>query len=137
MSEMAPLLDQNDQVLDTIKITQEYLTELVNDCSSFCITTECAESQWYNRTSRLIVSLNSFIEITSLLYRYINHLSLQKIPEIKESHINLFFIIKAIDQATSRKDKLAVEELIKYELKDNLIQWKIDLIPQIKKRLNY
>jgi hypothetical protein len=60
----------------------------------------------------------------------------KSIKDIKESHIQLLFIMKAINQAQLKSDVLALEELIKYELKDNLTQWKIDLFPQVRKLLN-
>jgi hypothetical protein len=58
------------------------------------------------------------------------------LPEIKTSHIHLLFILKGINQAQQKNDSLVLEDLIKHELKDNLTQWKINLIPTIKRMLN-
>ena len=41
--------------------------------------------------------------------------------------------MKGVQQAQSKLDHVALEDLIKYELKDNLTQWNIDLLPQIKR----
>ena len=45
--------------------------------------------------------------------------------EFKDSHIHLLFVMKAMNQAQQKQDRVALEDLIKYELKDNLTQWKI------------
>ena len=59
-----------------------------------------------------------------------------ELPLIKDSHVHLLFVIKAINQAQHKKDALVLDDLIKYELKDNLTQWKIDLIPQMKRLMS-
>lgn len=77
----------------------------------------------------LTTSISSFVEISTLTAKY-HHITA---PELKNNHISLLFIMKAINQALVKSDWLALEELIKYELKDNLTQWKINIIPLMKR----
>lgn len=77
----------------------------------------------------LTTNISSFVEISTLAAKYAKMTD----PELKTSHVSLLFIIKAINNAFIKSDWVALEELIKYELKDNLTQWKINLIPQIKR----
>ncbi|MFA7613559.1 MAG: hypothetical protein WCY48_04925 [Candidatus Caldatribacteriota bacterium] len=77
----------------------------------------------------LTTNISSFVEISTLAAKYAKVTN----PELKDSHISLLFIMKAINNAFLKSDWDALEELIKYELKDNLTQWKINLIPQLKK----
>lgn len=77
----------------------------------------------------LTTNISSFVEISTLSAKYNRLNSI----DFKENHISLLFIVKAINHAVMKSDWIALEELIKYELKDNLTQWKINLIPLIKK----
>jgi len=76
----------------------------------------------------LTTNISSFVEISTLAAKYLQFTG----PELKSSHISLLFIVKAINQSFMKSDWLALEELIKYELKDNLTQWKINLLPLMK-----
>ncbi len=52
---------------------------------------------------------------------------------IKELQIHLLSIIKAVNSAQSKKDYIMLTDLLEYELKDNLRQWKILILPVLKK----
>jgi hypothetical protein len=82
------------------------------------------------------MDVGTFVEITTLITQMILKRYKMNMSAAKESHIHLLFIMKGINQARQKEDLVALEELIKYELKDNLTQWKIDLIPQAKRLLN-
>jgi len=76
--------------------------------------------------------LGSFVELTTLITKLASN-SGQFVDSVRDSHIELLNVLKAIKSARENADAIAVEELIKYELKDTLTQWKIDLIPHLKK----
>lgn len=78
----------------------------------------------------LTTNISSFVEISTLTTKYLHMTE----SEFKDSHISLLFIMKGINQAFMKSDWQALDELIKYELKDNLTQWKINLIPLLKKK---
>jgi hypothetical protein len=80
--------------------------------------------------------ISQFVELTTLSTRLLQNNRPRLTGAIKESHINLLSIMKAIHQMREKQDKLALCELIKHELRDNLTLWKIEFIPQIKRLLS-
>ena len=121
---------------DTISLTVEFLSDIILDIQTIGEFTVEREFFWNRRNSKLTSDVVQFVELTTLLSKTIMDRKKVSIQEIKNSHIHLLYIMKAINQAQLKKDYVALEDLIKYELKDNLTQWKIDLLPQIKKVLN-
>lgn len=120
---------------DYLVLTQDLLGEIltvIRDLESLSGTSETFRNrQIINLTEDLV----RFIEITTLLSRIALANDKSLLEKVKQSHIHLLFVVKAIHQALKKPDLVALEELIKYELKDNLTQWKIDLIPQTKSHL--
>lgn len=125
-----------DFLQETISLTQEFLSDILLDIQDMHSHELEHEFHWNNKLGRLTASISQFVEVTTLISKVLKARKNQSIADIKESHIQLLFIMKAINQAQDKLDYIALEELIKYELKDNLTQWKIDLMPQLKKLLN-
>jgi hypothetical protein len=80
--------------------------------------------------------ISTFVDITTLITKFYvtRHNDIKEI--IKKSHIQLLFIMKGILLAKEKQDLVVLNELIKHELNDNLTQWKINLLPQLKKIAN-
>lgn len=93
------------------------------------------ESLWNFQMAELTTDISRFVEVTTLGSRIILADNRKLMGAVKDSHIHLLFIMKGMNQAQQKQDRIALEELLKYELKDNLTLWKIDLIPQIKRLL--
>jgi hypothetical protein len=123
-------------LFSTIGLTLEFLSDIIEDTQNFGEFEEGKELLWNTKLSKLTNNVSQFVELTTLLSKNIMVRKRVSIDEIKQSHISLLFIMKGINQAQSKQDYVGIEELIKYELKDNLTQWKIDFIPQAKKLLN-
>jgi hypothetical protein len=125
-----------DFLHQTLFLAYELVTLIHDDIKAFSLAD--LESEFHrNRTISLLTgSIGQFVEVTTLLSKLIMKQKGTQLSDIKESHIHLLFILKAMTQAQLKLDKVALEDLIKYELSDNLTQWKIDLIPQIKRLLN-
>lgn len=121
---------------NTIGLTLEFLSDIIFRIQSFEEFNPELELYWNRKIIKLTGEISQFVELTTLLSKVIMTHKKVSIKGIKDSHIHLLFIVKAMNQAQLKQDFLAMEELIKYELKDNLTQWKIDLIPQTKKLLN-
>ena len=136
MSGMTTPSYNHDFLSETIGLTLEFLSDIILDIQTIGEFTSEREFFWNRRIMKLTADVSQFVELTTLLGKTIMARQGQSIPGIKESHIHLLFVIKAMNQAQLKQDYVALEELIKYELKDNLTQWKIDLIPQTKKLLN-
>lgn len=136
MSGMTTPSYNQDFLIDTIGLTQEFISDIILDIQTIGEFSIDKEYFWNKRILKLTNDIGQFVELTTLLSKTILSRKNFSISEIKSSHIHLLFIMKGMNQAQLKQDYIALEELIKYELKDNLTQWKIDLIPQIKKVLN-
>ena len=121
---------------NTILITLDLLNDILDQINSIETFKAEREFHWNRQISDLTSDISKFVEVTTLLSKMIMSQKKQTLPEIKNSHIHLLFVLKGIIQAQHKMDSLVLEDLIKYELKDNLTQWKIDLIPQTKRLLN-
>lgn len=120
----------------TVSISQELLNDILSQINAIDAFIPEREYFWNLQLSGLSSDISKFVEVTTLLSQVIQTKKKSSLPGIKQSHIHLLFIIKGINQAQQKQDALVLEDLIKYELKDNLTQWKIDLIPLIKRLLN-
>ena len=54
---------------------------------------------------------------------------------IKELQVHLLSVVKAISGAYAKQDYIMLTDLLEYELRDNLTQWKILILPVLKKEL--
>ncbi|HXH73982.1 MAG TPA: hypothetical protein VNJ08_03405 [Bacteriovoracaceae bacterium] len=120
---------------DTTSLAGKLLGEILSSIKATPAFTIENETLRNNYIAGLTVDISRFVEITTLLSKIIMLKSQSILSEVKDSHIHLLFVMKGISQAQQKQDLVALEDLIKYELKDNLTQWKIDLIPQIKRLL--
>lgn len=136
MSGMTSPSYNQDFLQNTIGLTLEFLSDIIFDIQTIGEFKADKEFYWNRKITKLTTDVSQFVELTTLLSRIIMSRQQLTIAGIKESHIHLLFIMKGMNQAQLKQDYVALEELIKYELKDNLTQWKIDLIPQTKKLLN-
>lgn len=123
-------------MVDTITVGQDLLNDIIQQINSIEPFLTAKEYFLNLKLTDLSEDITKFVELTTLLSRILSNKKNITIPGIKESHIHLLFILKGINQAQQKHDTVVLEDLIKYELKDNLTQWKIDLIPQIKRQLN-
>ena len=136
MSGMTTPSYNQDVLRDTLNLTLEFLSDIITNTQSISEFAHQHEFFRNNKVSEITRHVSQFVEVTTLISKMLKTRKNVVIPGIKNSHIHLLFVIKAMNQAQLKQDFIALEELIKYELKDNLTQWKIDLIPQIKKQLN-
>ena len=137
MSGMTEQTFRNIDILlsDSVTVGQELLNDILLQISSIDTFIPEREYFWNLQLSGLSTDISKFVEVTTLISKVIHTKKNIAVPEIKQSHIHLLFISKGINQAQQKQDSLVLEDLIKYELKDNLTQWKIDLIPLLKRLL--
>lgn len=129
--------NRNDKLFlsDTLLLAQELLVDILQAISAVTGFTPDLETIRNGQISVITEDISRFVEVTSLVSKVLMEKNKELQSRIKNSHIHLLFIMKALNQAQLKQDLVALEELIKYELKDNLTQWKIDLIPQTKRLL--
>ena len=88
----------------------------------------------------------TFIEVVDLMDLYIQlitkvykvlRVELQgqsfKDESVQKLEIHLLSVIKALLQAKEKEDIIMLCDLLEYELLDNLTQWKIKVLPELKK----
>lgn len=136
MSGMTSPSYNQDFLSDTLNLTLEFLSDIILDIQTIGDFSPEKEFFWNRKVAQIATDVSQFVELTTLLSKTIMARKKQTIEGVKDSHIHLLFVLKAMNQAQTKQDFIALEDLIKYELKDNLTQWKIDLIPQTKKLLN-
>ena len=120
---------------DTLLLSEELLNSIMKSINGISAYTSDLEDSWNQELSQLTSDISRFVEVTTLVSKLMKVKSSDFLPTVKNSHIHLLFILKAMNQAQQKQDSIALEELIKYELKDNLTLWKIDLIPKTKRLL--
>jgi hypothetical protein len=92
----------------------------------------------------------SFVEVIELMDLYIQLISRVyrvlrtemegisfKDENVQKLEIHLLSVIKALLQAKEKNDTIMLCDLLEYELVDNLTQWKIKVLPELKKLKNY
>jgi hypothetical protein len=121
---------------DTIAVGQDLLNDIILQINTIESFIPEKEYFWNLQLSSLSTDITKFVELTTLISKILSTKKKIGLPKVKESHIHLLFILKGINQAQQKHDSIVLEDLIKYELKDNLTQWKIDFIPLIKRLLN-
>jgi hypothetical protein len=126
-----------DSVLsDSLSVSLELLTDIIAQINSIETFIPEKEFHWNQQLMTMSSDITNFVEVTTLISKILTAKKKITLPAIKQSHVHLLFVLKGINQAQQKHDSLVLEDLIKYELKDNLTQWKIDLIPLIKRQLN-
>ena len=126
----------SDILSESVYLSLEYLSQTLNRLNQLPSLRDEKIHNINQIVSSLTMDVGTFVEITTLITRMIQKRHQRTIVGAKESHIHLLFVMKGINQASQKGDLEALEDLIKYELKDNLTQWKIDLIPQVKRQLS-
>jgi hypothetical protein len=135
MSEMTVAATEysDDLLNEALLLAQQLLTKIFFRIDS--IDPEVSHSWGDGQLVQLSHEISQFVEITTLITKLIRQPKKNLVAGIKESHISLLCILKAINHASLKDDVIVLSELIKYELRDNLTQWKIEYIPQTRRLL--
>ena len=111
--------------MDSLKVLVESTVDVVNARN---------EEGLKEAISMIADRISRFITIITLLHRECSG-ALSDFDDLKSVEIHLLSVLKAVQTAESTRDLTMLSDLIEYELQDNLTQWKIKAIPQIKLRL--
>lgn len=83
--------------------------------------------------NKVMNCISSFIKLSSILCRETFSLNPTfDSTSIKNLQIHLLSLIKGIQFALKSSDMIMLNDLLEYELKDNLSQWRISTIPTLK-----
>ncbi len=128
--------DSDQFISNSLNLALELLNDIFLQINTFEIKQDEHRHFSNLHLTKLSLNLTQFIELTTLTSRMITLKKGIAFNEVKNSHVHLLFVLKGINQAQLKNDQIILEDLIKYELKDNLTQWKINIIPTIKRILN-
>ena len=88
----------------------------------------------------VIELMDLYIQLITRVYRVLRtdlNIINFKDESIQNLEIHLLSIMKALLQAKEKNDTIMLCDLLEYELVDNLTQWKIKILPELKKLKNY
>lgn len=90
--------------------------------------------------AEVVELMDLYIQLISRVYRVLRTDLKEmnfKDENIQKLEIHLLSIMKALLQAKEKEDIIMLCDLLEYELIDNLTQWKIKVLPDLKKLKNY
>jgi hypothetical protein len=117
----------------------DYITAQIQKLITFYNAGEVDQA---NATFMEVIDLmDLYIQLISKVYRVIRTdlpgQSFNKYESIQKLEIHLLSVIKALLQAKEKEDVIMLCDLLEYELVDNLTQWKIKILPELKKLKNF
>lgn len=108
----------NEQIMTLVGLYQEGKMSAAND-----------------KFGELVDFIDLFIQLVTRIHRTVKANmggDYQKSKTIQNLEIHLLSVLKAILPAKEREDVIMLCDLLEYELMDNLTQWKIRAIPELK-----
>lgn len=126
----------------------EYTFECLDSCSGYIDNLNmkiiklselyhCGEVDQANAIfAEVIEVLDLYIQLITKIYRNIRAFKkghFQKSEEVQKLEIHLLSVMKAVLSAKESNDIIMLCDLLEFELIDNLTQWKIKVIPELKK----
>ena len=145
---LAVPVDSYQDVNFTTTSSYELAFEALNDCSSYIETiiskieflTELQNENKMNEANivfgEVIEIMDLFVQLMSRIYKTVRKRhteQLQATTTFQNLEIHLLSIMKALLPAKEKNDIIMLNDLLEYELTDNLTQWKIKAIPELKK----
>lgn len=130
----------------------ELAFESIDSCFGYVdyITTRIQKLIAHYNTAEFDQANDAFIEVIDLMDLYIQLVSKVyrvirvdlkgesfKDENIQKLEIHLLSVIKALLLAKEKEDVIMLCDLLEYELIDNLTQWKIKVLPELKKLKNF
>ena len=126
-------------LLETVDELPRYIDSMIDTIN---LAVQFSNNDQFHLTQTVLTDIidkiDSFIQLITQIHRGLvtkSDKNLDSGQTIKQLEIHLLSVTKALLVAQKREDEVMLIDLLDYELKDNLTQWKITAIPQIK-RLN-
>jgi hypothetical protein len=116
----------------------DYITSQIQKLTAFYNEGEFDQAN--NTFIEVIELMDLYIQLISRVYRVLRtDLEGVKLKDegVQKLEIHLLSVMKALLQAKEKNDTIMLCDLLEYELADNLTQWKIKVLPELKKLKNY
>jgi len=144
---MPNTIGQYSTVDFTLQSTTELAFDALDSCSNYIdvVTgkiTQLIQLYSQNKQDEANAQFAEIIEIMDLFVQLMTRINstlrptngaLSKSKIIQELEIHLLSVLKALIPAKEKNDIIMLCDLLEYELVDNLTQWKIKAIPELKK----
>jgi hypothetical protein len=88
----------------------------------------------------VIELMDLYIQLVTKVYKVLRtDLKIMNFKDenLQKLEIHLLSVLKALLQAKEKEDVIMLCDLLEYELIDNLTQWKIKILPELKKLKNF
>ncbi|MAX66472.1 MAG: hypothetical protein QF441_11695 [Bacteriovoracaceae bacterium] len=141
-------IEANDHIQISFNQSTSLLSDILTDLTHLTDKilykiVDCSENFKNNNDEIALVQLTTIVDAVDIFIQSINHASSKIINHseisdylpIKKLQIHLLSLMKAISSAQYKKDYIMLTDLLEYELKDNLTQWKILVLPTLKLEL--
>lgn len=130
-----------DLAFDSIDSCFGYVDYITSQIQKLITQYNQGEQEQANHSFVEVIELmDLYIQLVSRVYRVLRT-DLQvmnfKDESIQKLEIHLLSVMKALLQAKEKDDTIMLCDLLEYELIDNLTQWKIKILPELKKLKNY
>lgn len=87
----------------------------------------------------IVDTLDLYIQLMSQIFQILKSNrgeTFKKGDEIQKLEIHLLSVLKAMLPAKEKEDIIMLTDLLEYELIDNLTQWKIKIVPELRQEFN-
>jgi hypothetical protein len=122
---------------DAVESCNDYIDVLNEKIINLTRLYQAGESQKANEEfSDMIDILDLYVQLFAKIHTTLKRVSdLPKATseDIQKLDIHLLSVLKALIPAKEKNDVIMLCDLLEYELVDNLTQWKIKIIPSLKK----
>lgn len=116
--------------LDLIENLEQLSKSITNRISKLDFATKPG---YKSDLKQVMAGIGVFIQSSSFIVRKLKkrYHALDN-SSVKNLQIHLLSVLKGIESAHNKQDLLMLEDLLEFELKDNLTKWKILVIPSLK-----
>lgn len=122
---------------DAVESCNDYIDVLVEKIQELTQLYQAGNSQKANDIfGEMIDILDLYVQLFSKIHSTLkrnNIVNAQSSEDIQKLDIHLLSVLKALIPAKEKNDIIMLCDLLEYELIDNLTQWKIKIIPNLKK----
>lgn len=129
-----------DLAYESIDSCFGYVDHIISRIQKLIVHFNANEIQEGNQQLVEVVELmDLYIQLISKVYNVIrlnNKDQVLKDEGVQKLEIHLLSVVRALIQAKEKNDLIMLCDLLEYELIDNLTQWKIKVLPELRKSKN-
>lgn len=127
---------KKDLAIEALDSCNEYIETIIKQIKECCAMYQGNHTdEAVKKFSETIELIDLFIQLITNIHRTFRQLfgeKYKKDEQIQQLEMHLLAVLKALIPAKEKNDIIMLCDLLEYELVDNLTQWKIKMIPQLK-----